>query len=244
MFGIFLSFIASQLLYFALHLESSSFPKPLSAREEREAFAAMKEGDADARDRVIRHNLRLVAHIAKKYYAASADQEDLISIGTIGLIKAVNSFDNTKGARFATYAARCIENEILMQFRAGKKSQNDVSIQEPIDGEQDGGLTLNDVMADNFNMHEDYERKEEAQALYRVVARLSGRERQIVILRYGLSGTQPLTQQQIADLLHISRSYVSRRGYCKRGEFKRWNVKNCRIFAYLTARLASPASTG
>lgn len=210
MFGIIIGFVASHILYFALHLESSSFPKPLSAREESAAFTAMKQGDDAARDRIIRHNLRLVAHVAKKYYASGADQEDLISIGTIGLIKAVNSFDNTKGARFATYAARCIENEILMQFRAGKKSQNDVSIQDPIDGEGEGGLTLNDVMADSFNMHEEYERKEEAAALYRVVNCLSGRERQVVILRYGLSGGEPLTQQQVADILHISRSYISR----------------------------------
>ena len=195
MFGIIFSFVASQILYFALHLESSSFPKPLSARDEIAAFEAMKNGDMAARDKLIRHNLRLVAHIVKKYYASSTDQEDLISIGTIGLIKAVNSFDNTKGARFATYAARCIENEVLMQFRAGKKSQNDVSIQEPIDSDKDGNsLTLN----------------EETEALYRVVNRLSGRERQIGIMRYGLSGTQPLTQQQGADILHISRSYVSR----------------------------------
>ena len=109
MFGILLSFVASHLLYFALHLESSSFPKPLSAREEAAAFAAMQSGDADARDKIIRHNLRLVAHIAKKYYASAADQEDLISIGTIGLIKAVNSFDNTKGARFATYAGGALK---------------------------------------------------------------------------------------------------------------------------------------
>ena len=114
MFGIIFSFVASQILYFALHLESSSFPKPLSARDEIAAFEAMKNGDMAARDKLIRHNLRLVAHIVKKYYASSTDQEDLISIGTIGLIKAVNSFDNTKGARFATYAARCIENEVLM----------------------------------------------------------------------------------------------------------------------------------
>ena len=115
MFGIIFSFVASQILYFALHLESSSFPKPLSARDEIAAFEAMKNGDMAARDKLIRHNLRLVAHIVKKYYASSTDQEDLISIGTIGLIKAVNSFDNTKGARFATYAARCIENAILLQ---------------------------------------------------------------------------------------------------------------------------------
>ena len=123
MFGIIFSFVASQILYFALHLESSSFPKPLSARDEIAAFEAMKNGDMAARDKLIRHNLRLVAHIVKKYYASSTDQEDLISIGTIGLIKAVNSFDNTKGARFATYAARCIENEVLMQFRGGKKAR-------------------------------------------------------------------------------------------------------------------------
>lgn len=117
MFGIIFSFVASQILYFALHLESSSFPKPLSARDEIAAFEAMKNGDMAARDKLIRHNLRLVAHIVKKYYASSTDQEDLISIGTIGLIKAVNSFDNTKGARFATYAARCIENAILSRMR-------------------------------------------------------------------------------------------------------------------------------
>ena len=113
MLGAFISFIASHILYFALHLESSSFPKPLSAREEIAAFEAYRAGDLDARDRLIRHNLRLVAHIVKKYYSANVEQDDLISIGTIGLIKAVGSFDNKKGARFATYAARCIENAIL-----------------------------------------------------------------------------------------------------------------------------------
>ena len=211
MFGAFLSFIASHILYFALHLESSSFPKPLTAREEIAAFDAYKKGDLEARDRLIRHNLRLVAHIVKKYYASNVDQDDLISIGTIGLIKAVGSFDNTKGARFATYAARCIENEILMQFRAGKKSQNDISLHEPIENDRDGNaLTLNDVMADTFDVNEDYERKEDARRLHEMVEHLSGRDRQVVILRYGLSGERPLTQQQVADLLGISRSYVSR----------------------------------
>lgn len=211
MFSAILSFIASHILYFALHLESSSFPKPLTAREEIAAFEAYKAGDMEARDKLIRHNLRLVAHIVKKYYSSNMEQEDLISVGTIGLIKAVGSFDNTKGARFATYAARCIENEILMQFRAGKKSQNDISIQEPIDSDRDGNsLTLNDIVADTFDVHEDYEKKEEARTLHSVVDRLSGRERQIVILRYGLTGEKPLTQQQVADILKISRSYVSR----------------------------------
>ena len=212
MFGMILSFIASHILYFALHLESSSFPKPLSAREEIEAFSEFKKGSAEARERLIRHNLRLVAHIAKKYYAGvSSEQEDLISIGTIGLIKAVNSFDNEKGARFATYAARCIENEILMQFRATKKSQNDISIQEPIECDREGNsLTLNDVMADTLDIREEYERKEEIEDLYRVVKLLSGRDRQIIIWRYGLNGGCALTQQQVADILKISRSYVSR----------------------------------
>ncbi len=211
MFGVFMSIVAGKLLYFALHLESSSFPKPLSAKEELEAFDAMKAGDAQAKDRLIRHNLRLVAHIAKKYYAANVEQEDLISIGTIGLIKAVNSFDHQKGARFATYAARCIENEILMQFRSDKKLKNDVSIHEPIECDKDGnGLTLNDVVADSFDLREDLERREEMRLLRRVVNRLEGRERQIVILRYGLSGLPPMTQQKTSELLHISRSYVSR----------------------------------
>lgn len=211
MFGVFMSIVAGKLLYFALHLESSSFPKPLSAKEERDAFEAMKAGDRQAKDRLIRHNLRLVAHIAKKYYASSMEQEDLISIGTIGLIKAVNSFDHQKGARFATYAARCIENEILMQFRSDKKLKNDVSIHEPIEGEAgSNGLTLNDVVADRFDLHEELERREEMRQLRCVVNRLEERERKIVILRYGLSGLAPMTQQQTAKLLHISRSYVSR----------------------------------
>ena len=188
-----------------------SFPPPLTPKEESELLRRSADSDNEARHILIERNLRLVAHVIKKYQHLEDDTEDLLSIGTIGLIKAVNSFDNTKGARFATYAARCIENEVLMQFRAGKKSQNDVSIQEPIDSDKDGNsLTLNDVVADTFDVHEDYERKEETEALYRVVNRLSGRERQIVIMRYGLSGTQPLTQQQVADILHISRSYVSR----------------------------------
>ena len=205
-------YLLTHAMLLSLHLSGGSFPRPLSAQEEKKYVERMLAGDIEARNVLVEHNLRLVAHIVKKYYASSTDQEDLISIGTIGLIKAVNSFDNTKGARFATYAARCIENEVLMQFRAGKKSQNDVSIQEPIDSDKDGNsLTLNDVVADTFDVHEDYERKEETEALYRVVNRLSGRERQIVIMRYGLSGTQPLTQQQVADILHISRSYVSHR---------------------------------
>ena len=228
MFSVFLSFIASHILYLALHLESSSFPRPLSAREEAEAFDAMKTGDKAAREKLISHNLRLVAHVVKKYYSPAGDYEDLISIGTIGLIKAVSSFDSTKGARFATYAARCIENEVLMHFRAGRKNQNTVSIQDSIEGEKEtGGLTINDVVADTFLMDEAYEIKEETQKLYEILQTLEGRERQIVILRYGLQETKPLTQQQVANVLHISRSYVSRLEskalFKLRGEFEKGN---------------------
>ncbi|MEG0911188.1 MAG: RNA polymerase sporulation sigma factor SigK [Ruthenibacterium sp.] len=211
MFGMILSYVASHILYFALHLESSSFPKPLTVQQEIESFAAYKAGNQQARETLISHNLRLVAHIVKKYYASSTDHEDLISIGTIGLIKAVDSFDNTKGARFATYAARCIENEVLMSFRAGKKNQNNISIQESIDGDKDGsGLTINDIVADTFALDEAYESKEESIKIHRIVESLSGRDRQIVVLRYGLQGQKPLTQQQVSEILHISRSYVSR----------------------------------
>ncbi|MEG1407372.1 MAG: RNA polymerase sporulation sigma factor SigK [Ruthenibacterium sp.] len=211
MFGMILSFVASHILYFALHLESSSFPKPLTVQQEIEAFAAYKAGDKKARETLISHNLRLVAHIVKKYYASATDHEDLISIGTIGLIKAVDSFDNTKGARFATYAARCIENEVLMSFRSGKKNQNNISIQESIDHDKDGnGLTINDIVADSFAIDEAYESKEEAAKIHRIVEKLNGRDRQIVVLRYGLQGQKPLTQQQVSEILHISRSYVSR----------------------------------
>lgn len=211
MFSVILSYIASHILYFALHLETSSFPKPLRPQEEVDAFAALKKGDLQARDQLISHNLRLVAHIVKKYYSTASDHEDLISIGTIGLIKAVSSFDDQKGARFATYASRCIENEVLMHFRAGRKTQNNVSIYDPIDKDKDGNnLTLNDVVADSFALEEAYETQEEISKLHKVLETLQGRERQIILLRYGLSGQPALTQQQVADLLNISRSYVSR----------------------------------
>ena len=138
MFGVFFSFIASHILYLALHLETGSFPRPLTPRQEVEAFAAFKQGDMAARDRIIRHNLRLVAHVVKKYYSLPGDAEDLISIGTIGLIKAVNSFDNTKQARFSTYASRCIDNEVRMSFRKQKKAPATVSMNEPIEAGKDG----------------------------------------------------------------------------------------------------------
>ena len=211
MFAAVLSMAAARFLYLALHLESSSFPQPLSVRQEIEAFRRFKEqGDPQAREELIRHNLRLVAHIAKEYYSSPADQEDLISIGTIGLIKAVNSFDHTKGARFATYGARCIENEILMHFRAEKKTSGTLSLQEPVDTADGTSLTIIDTLTDDYHMDEELELREEQAALHRLVNKLQGRERQVILLRYGLAGQPPMTQSQVASLLGISRSYVSR----------------------------------
>ena len=210
MFSAFLSFVVAHILYLALHLETGSFPKPMSAKQEKDAFSRLSAGDSKAREEIICRNLRLVAHIAKKYYSASDDQDDLVSIGTIGLIKAVDSFNSEKGARFATYAARCIENELLMHFRAGKKTQGTLSLGDPIDGDADGSLTLNDVMADAFLLDEAYDEKEETNCLYRAIRQLNEREKKNLILRYGLGARAPLTQQQVAQHLGISRSYVSR----------------------------------
>jgi RNA polymerase sporulation-specific sigma factor len=206
-----LHFFVTHFLYPALHLESGSFPRPLTAQEETEAFAALRRGEPGARERLIRHNLRLVAHIAKKYYASPADQDDLISIGTIGLIKAVNTFDSTRPARFSTYASKCIENELRMQFRRERKTGPTVSLQETLETGKDGSdLTLSDVLQDNTCMEETCEQQDEARQLRTLVEGLDARERQIILLRYGLAGQAPLTQLETAQLLHISRSYVSR----------------------------------
>lgn len=204
-------FFMTRFLYFALHLDAGSFPRPLTAIEEQEAFRRMADGDQTARDRLIRHNLRLVAHITKKYYAAPGDQEDLISIGTIGLIKAVDTFDDTRKARFSTYASRCIENEIRMHLRRVKRDPDAISLQDPIETGRDGAaLQIEDAIPDDACMEMDCEQREDAARLRRGVDRLSGRERQIVLLRYGLAGQPPLTQQQVAEILQISRSYVFR----------------------------------
>lgn len=208
-----ISVIMSNLMFLALHIaKSGCFPKPLSAKEEAECFRKMREGDGEAKTKLIEHNLRLVAHITKKYYAAGGDQDDLISIGTIGLIKAVTSFKSDKGSRFATYASRCIENEILMYFRNIKKSAQDVSISDTIDTDRDGNsLTYMDIMADEDTLFEDIDLKLRAKRLYEVLEKsLSQREREIVTLRYGLYGRKPLTQRETAQRLGISRSYVSR----------------------------------
>ena len=214
MFGIIFSFVASQILYFALHLESSSFPKPLSARDEIAAFEAMKNGDMAARDKLIRHNLRLVAHIVKKYYASSTDQEDLISIGTIGLIKAINTFKPDKNIKLATYASRCIENEILMYLRRNNKTRLEVSIDEPLNVDWDGNeLLLSDILGtDEDVIYHDIEDEIEKSLLNNAISRLNPRERKIVELRYGLTNEdgEEMTQKEVADLLGISQSYISR----------------------------------
>ena len=205
-----LQFFATKFLFLALHLESGSFPKPLSAREEQAAFAALRAGDAAAREKLIRHNLRLVAHIVKKYYALPGDQEDLVSIGTIGLMKAVDTFDSTRRARFSTYASRCIENEIRMQFLRERKSGQTVSLQETLEADGDSALTLADVIQDGFCMEECCEKKADLLRVRQLLETLPARERQILLLRYGLAGQPPLTQLETAQLLGISRSYVSR----------------------------------
>lgn len=196
-----------------LHIQNAgSFPKPLSAKEEREALQRLKEGDSEARDLLVEHNLRLVVHIIKKYYSSYSDQDDLISIGTIGLIKGVNSFNAEKGTRLATYAARCVENEILMYFRNQKKSSQDISMSEPIDTDSEGNpLTLSDIIFTDDTISDDIDKKMKIEKLRSCInAMPDGREKEIIIRRYGLNGCFPLTQREIADKLHISRSYVSR----------------------------------
>ena len=212
MFSI-LSAVLSNMLFLMLHLENAgSFPKPLTAAQEREALEKMKQGDASARNKLVEHNLRLVVHIIKKYYANYSDQDDLISIGTIGLIKAVNSFDSDKGTRLATYASRCIENEILMYFRNQKKSAQDVSMNEPIDVDAQGNpLTLSEIIFTDDTIVDDIDKKLKLERLRKAVAGIEDpREKLIIVRRYGLDGRMPLTQREIAKQLNISRSYVSR----------------------------------
>lgn len=213
MFSVLISLALQNLLYLALHLENAgSFPKPLSASEEKKCFELYAEGNLEARNRLIEHNLRLVVHIVKKYYTASNEQDDLISIGTIGLIKAVNTFSYEKGTRFATYASRCIENQILMYFRNIKKTAGDVYINDPIETDKDGNaLTLMDIVADEGNIIDDIDLKLKSEQLRLLIKNvLNDREQYIVCLRYGLGGQKPLTQREAALKLKISRSYVSR----------------------------------
>ena len=212
MFSILLSLLLNAV-HFLLGIGTpQNFPPPLSAAEEQAAFLAKREGDDAAREKLILHNLRLVSHIVRKYYSTAKNQEDLVSIGSIGLVKAVDSFNPENGTRFATYAAKCIQNEILMHFRSQKKLSAEVSINETIDVDRDGNpLTYIDVIATEDNIEEEVDLKVKSALVRRLVEQvLEERERQIIILRYGLGGGEPHTQREVAQMLGISRSYVSR----------------------------------
>ena len=207
--------LLSKLLFIFLRVQSggNSFPPPLSAERERECFRLMREnGDMEARNELIEHNLRLVAHIVKKYYSSGKNQDDLISIGTIGLIKAVDSFDPALGSRFATYAGKCLQNEILMYFRSQKRLAAEVSLSETIDVDKDGNpLTWGDIIAVDDTIADDLDVKlRSARAIQIINNELTPRERQIISLRYGLGERPAITQREVAVMMGISRSYVSR----------------------------------
>ena len=207
----------STLLY-SLQLQTGSFPKPLTAEEERHYLTLAQQGNLEARNVLIERNLRLVAHIMKKYYAQTADQEDLISIGTIGLIKGISTFDGSKGARLATYAARCVENEILMYFRAQRKTSQNVSLSDFIETGSDGAaLSLMEVVSDDEDLLERVSTREDIKKLMTALeTRLTPQEKQVILLRYGLGGNPPQRQRQVAQTIGVSRSYVSHHAYCKR----------------------------
>ena len=210
--GLFFSLIAR---YFFIYLKvkgTNSFPPPLSAAEEREYFVKMSRGDDSARNKLIEHNLRLVAHIVRKYYSSAKEQDDLVSIGTIGLIKAIDSYKYDSGTKFATYAGKCLQNEILMYFRSQKKLSQEVSINETIDIDKDGNpLTYIDIISVDDTISDELDIKMNSQKVSRIINNcLDKREKEIIVLRYGLSGGKPLTQREVAAKLGISRSYVSR----------------------------------
>lgn len=205
--------IFSNLFYLALHVTGTgAFPEPLPPEKEAELILKTEKGDMEARRILIEHNLRLVAHIAKKYIGSGVEQDDLISIGTIGLIKGISSFKSSKDVKLATYTARCIENEILMYFRNIKKTAGDVYISDPIDTDKQGNaLTLLDVIADDTNISDQIDLRLRLQNLKKFINEaLNDRERKIIEMRYGLLGKRELTQRETADILGISRSYVSR----------------------------------
>ena len=213
MLDILIELLTKGFMFFALHIKNSgSFPPALSAEEERVYLQKFRNGDLNAKNKIIEHNLRLVAHIVKKYTSVPEDQDDLISIGTIGLIKGVNTFNDSKGIKLATYVSKCIENEILMYFRSKKKSAQDISISEPIDSDSEGNpLTLMDIIFIEDDTAEKIDEQLIIKKLYDFIEELKDeREKTIIIMRYGLYDTQSFTQNQIAKKLNISRSYVSR----------------------------------
>lgn len=201
-------------LFFTLRLSggSGSFPRPLKAAEEREYLERAAQGDLEARNLLVEHNLRLVAHIVKKYYAQTGDQDDLISIGTIGLIKGISTFKSDKNVRLATYASRCIENEILMHIRKISGQKTEISLDEPINTDYDGNeLLLSDVLGtDGDTVLRPIEEDADRQMLREALSRLPDREKRIVEMRFGLGGRKEKTQKEVADLMGISQSYISR----------------------------------
>jgi RNA polymerase sporulation-specific sigma factor len=204
---------AFHLIYLLLGIGNpQSFPPPLPAMEERRLFETMRTGDAAARRRLIEHNLRLVAHVVRKYYTSYPNPDELVSIGSLGLIKAIDSFRIENGARFATYAAKCVQNEILMFFRSQKKLSCEVSINETIDVDRDGNpLTYIDVISSDENITEALDLRIHTERAYRLIEEvLDERERRVIILRYGLGKAPAMTQREVADSMRISRSYVSR----------------------------------
>ena len=203
---------ANTLLYsLRLTTAAGSFPKPLTAQEEKMYLERSAQGDLEARNILVERNLRLVAHILKKYYSTASDQDDLISIGTIGLIKAISTFDGSKGARLATYAGRCIQNEILMYFRSQRKSAGDISLSDLLENGSEGGLSMMDVLASDEDLFEQAHIRSETRRLLGLLdSTLTPREKDIITLRYGLLDQKPLPQREVAIKMGISRSYVSR----------------------------------
>lgn len=209
----FLSYISQYLFLFILHLaHGESFPKPLKKDEEQRYLELAAQGDIKARNSLVEHNLRLVAHIIKKYYQNYDGQEDLVSIGTIGLIKAINTYDLSKNIKLSSYASRCIENEILMHFRGNRKSSQNVSLNDAIDTDKDGNpLTLIDILASDMDVAEDVDTKLRLEVLDRYIDEvLTDREKQIITCRYGIRGEKIQPQRELAQALGISRSYISR----------------------------------
>ena len=209
----FLSGLFGQMTFFLLHVDhAAAFPPPLSRAEEAECLKRLAAGDDAARQKLISHNLRLVAHMTKKFYSPDREQDELISIGTLGLMKAAGSFQPEKGARFATYASRCIENEILMHYRAKKKTAGEVFFDDPLEYDKDGNaLTLLDIMPDSADLEAQVEQSMQEKQLYRFLqTRLDKREWTVIARRYGLFGHPAQTQREVAQSLGISRSYVSR----------------------------------
>ncbi len=201
-----------RVLFWMLNASSGSFPQPLDSESERRLFELARGGDRQAREKLIEHNLRLVAHIVKKYYATARNQEDLMSVGTIGLIKAIDSFKLDNGVRFATYAAKCLQNEILMFFRSQKKLQSEISINETIDVDKDGNpLTYIDIISCEDTIAEDIDKKILSDKALKIISsHLTEREQYIIRMRYGIGVENPVSQREIAEKMGISRSYVSR----------------------------------